>query len=130
MFPMRTPTGSNYDSADPERLLKTALQACDWKGFAKRQKAAKKRGKLRGIGVAMFLEPSGGVGKEQVEIRVQADGRLALYSNVGPSGQGHETVFPDLVSEVLGFPADKIALRYNDPDAPKWPVPAASVRAR
>ncbi len=119
MFPMRTPTGSNYDSADPERLLKTALQASDWKGFPKRQKASKKRGKLRGIGVAMFLEPSGGVGKEQVEIRVQADGRLALYSNVGPSGQGHETVFPDLVSEVLGFPSDKIVLRYNDPDAPK-----------
>ena len=119
MFPMKTPTGSSYDSADPERLLKTALQASDWKGFAKRQRAAKKRGKLRGIGLAMFLEPSGGAGKEQVEIRVQPDGRLALYSNAGPSGQGHETVFPDLVADVLGFPADKIVLRYNDPDAPK-----------
>ncbi len=119
MFPMRTPTGSNYDSADPERLLKTALQASDWKGFARRQRASKKRKRLRGIGVAMFLEPSGGAGKEQVEIRVQADGRLALYSNAGPSGQGHETVFPDMVADVIGFPADKIVLRFNDPDAPK-----------
>jgi carbon-monoxide dehydrogenase large subunit len=119
MFPMKTPTGSNYDSADPERLLKTALQASDWKGFGKRRNAAKRRGKLRGIGLALFLEPSGGLGKEQVEIRVQPDGRLALYSNAGPSGQGHETVFPDLVANVLGFPADKVQLRYNDVAAPK-----------
>jgi carbon-monoxide dehydrogenase large subunit len=119
MFPMKTPTGSSYDSADPERLLKTALQASDWKGFNKRRNAAKRRGKLRGIGLALFLEPSGGIGKEQVEVRVQSDGRLALYSNAGPSGQGHETVFPDLVANVLGFPADKIQLRYNDVAAPK-----------
>ena len=119
MFPMRTPTNSNYDSGDPARLLKTALQAADWKGFAKRQREAKRRGKLRGIGLALFLEPSGGLGKEQVEIRVESGGRLAMYSNAGPSGQGHETVFPTLVADVLGIPADKIELRYNDVAAPK-----------
>jgi aerobic carbon-monoxide dehydrogenase large subunit len=119
MFPMRTPTGSNYDSADPAAILKTALQAADWKGFARRRKDAKKRGKLSGIGLALFLEPSGGMGKEQVEIRVQSDGRLAMYSNAGPSGQGHETVFPALVANVLGYPEDRIELRYNDDAAPK-----------
>jgi carbon-monoxide dehydrogenase large subunit len=119
MFPMRTPTNSNYDSADPSRLMMTALQAADWKGFAARRKKAKARGKLRGIGLAMFLEPSGGVGKEQVEIRAEADGRLAMYSNAGPSGQGHETVFPDLVASVLGIPAERIELRYNDVAQPK-----------
>jgi carbon-monoxide dehydrogenase large subunit len=119
MFPMRTPTNSNYDSGDPPRLLKTALQAADWKGFAKRRREAKRRGKLRGIGLALFLEPSGGLGKEQVEIRVESGGRLAMYSNAGPSGQGHETVFPTLVADVLGIPADKVELRYNDVAAPK-----------
>jgi carbon-monoxide dehydrogenase large subunit len=119
MFPMRTPTNSNYDSADPARLLKTALQAADWKGFAKRRREAKRRGRLRGIGLALFLEPSGGLGKEQVEIRIETDGRLAMYSNAGPSGQGHETVFPMLVADVLGIPADNIELRYNDVAAPK-----------
>jgi aerobic carbon-monoxide dehydrogenase large subunit len=119
MFPMRTPTNSNYDSADPDRLLTTALQAADWDGFKARRKAAKAKGKLRGIGLAMFLEPSGGVGKEQVEIRVEPDGRLAMYSNAGPSGQGHETVFPALVANVLGYPEDKVELRYNDDAAPK-----------
>ncbi len=119
MFPMRTPTNSNYDSADPPHLLTTALQAADWSGFAPRRKEAARRGKLRGIGLAMFLEPSGGTGKEQVEIRVESGGRLSMYANAGPSGQGHETVFPTIVANVLGIPADKIALRYNDTAAPK-----------
>jgi aerobic carbon-monoxide dehydrogenase large subunit len=119
MFPMRTPTNSNYDSADPARLLKTALEAADWKGFAKRRREARRRGKLAGIGLALFLEPSGGLGKEQVELRVQSGGRLAMYSNAGPSGQGHETVFPMIVADVLGIPDDRIELRYNDVAAPK-----------
>ena len=119
MFPMRTPTNSNYDSADPARLLKTALQAADWNGFAKRRKEAARRGKLRGIGLAAFLEPSGGMGKEQAEIRVELGGRLALYANAGPSGQGHETVFPMLVADILGIPAERVELRYNDVAAPK-----------
>ena len=99
MFPLKTPTGSTYDSADPERLLNTALQASDWEGFERRRKAAKRAGKLRGIGLALFLEPSGGMGKEQVELRVEPDGRLSLFSLAGPSGQGHETVYPALVAQ-------------------------------
>jgi carbon-monoxide dehydrogenase large subunit len=92
-FPLKTPTGSSYDSADPARLLDTALQAADWTGFKARRKAARKNGKLRGLGLALFLEPSGGMGKEQVEIRVGSDGRLALYSLAGPSGQGTKPCF-------------------------------------
>jgi carbon-monoxide dehydrogenase large subunit len=118
-FPLKTPTGSTYDSADPDRLLKTALEAADWKGFAARRRAAKRKNKLRGIGLALFLEPSGGLGKEQVEIRIASGGRLEMYSNAGPSGQGHETVFPALVADVLKYPIDKIDLRYNALDAPK-----------
>ena len=118
-FPLKTLTGSSYDSADPARLLDTALKAADWAGFKQRRRAAKKSGKLRGIGLALFLEPSGGMGKEQVEIRVGADGKLAMYANAGPSGQGHETVFPALVADVLGFPEDSIELRHNDIAQPK-----------
>jgi carbon-monoxide dehydrogenase large subunit len=118
-FPLKTPTNSSYDSADPARLLDTALKSSDWDGFEARREAARKEGKLRGIGLALFLEPSGGMGKEQVEIRVGSDGRLAMYSLAGPSGQGHETVFPALVADILGFPAERIELRYNDVAAPK-----------
>jgi carbon-monoxide dehydrogenase large subunit len=119
-FPLKTLTGSSYDSADPARLLDTALEAADWDGFGARRKAAKKNGKLRGLGLALFLEPSGGMGKEQVEIRVGADGKLGMYSNAGPSGQGHETVFPALVAGVLGIPDDRIEMRVNDVATPKF----------
>ena len=119
VFPLRTPTGSSYDSADPARLLEAALNAADWTGFKTRRKAAMKNGLLRGIGLALFLEPSGGMGKEQVEIRVEPDGRLAMYSLAGPSGQGHETVYPALVGDILGVAEDRITLRYNNDGAPK-----------
>jgi aerobic carbon-monoxide dehydrogenase large subunit len=118
-FPMKTPTGSTYDSGDPARLLDTALKASDWDGFEKRRRAAKREGKLRGIGLALFLEPSGGMGKEQVELRVEPNGQLSMFSLAGPSGQGHETVYPALVADILGVPEDKIDLRYNDVNTPK-----------
>ena len=58
------------------------------------------------------------MGKEQVEIRIEP-GRPAVrcIRNAGPSGQGHETVFPALVADVLGIPDDRIELRYNDVDS-------------
>src|SRR6185312_14342327 len=65
-FPFKTPTGSTYDSGDPVGLLDCALKEADWDGFAARRRASKKSGRLRGIGCALFLEPSGGVGKEEI----------------------------------------------------------------
>jgi carbon-monoxide dehydrogenase large subunit len=59
------------------------------------------------------------MGKEQSDLRVEPDGKLAMFSLAGPSGQGHETVFPALVAEVLGISEDQISLRYNDVAAPK-----------
>ena len=117
-FPYRTPTGSQYDSADPAGLLDSALAASDWSGFEARRRESRRNKRLRGIGCATFLEPSGSVGKEEIRIEVAADGRLALFANAGPSGQGHETVFPALVAEVLGLPEDRIELRYNDIRSP------------
>lgn len=118
-FPMKTLTGHTYDSGDPARLLDTALEAADWKGFKARRKAAKKGGRLRGIGLALFIEPSGAVGKEQIEIKIEADGKLGLFSNAGPMGQGLETVFPEVVAKVLGLPEDRIEMRVNDVNTPR-----------
>jgi carbon-monoxide dehydrogenase large subunit len=59
------------------------------------------------------------MGKEQSDLRVEPDGKLSMFSLAGPSGQGHETVFPAMVAEVLGIPEDRIDLRYNDVAAPK-----------
>jgi carbon-monoxide dehydrogenase large subunit len=117
-FPYKTPTGSTYDSGDPPGLLEQALAAADWKGFERRRRAGKRDGKLRGIGCAVFIEPSGGVGQEEIAIRFDADGGLDLFTLSGASGQGHETVFPELVADILGVAADTVRLRASDPAAP------------
>ncbi len=117
-FPYKTPTGSVYDSGDPAGLLDAALAAADWKGFETRRAEAKARGRLRGIGCALFIEPSGAVGAEEIAITFRADGTLALYSLAGPSGQGYETVYPEIVAKVLGIDAGKLDLRCSDPTGP------------
>jgi aerobic carbon-monoxide dehydrogenase large subunit len=117
-FPYKTPTGSTYDSGDPPGLLKQALDAADWKGFERRRRAGKRAGRLRGIGCAVFIEPSGGVGQEEIAIRFTADGALDLFTVSGASGQGHETVFPEIVADILGVPSDTVRLRASDPGGP------------
>ena len=117
-FPYKTPTGSTYDSGDPPGLLRQALKEARWDKFEARRKEAQARGRIRGIGCAVFIEPSGGAGQEEIAIRFDASGAMQLYALAGPSGQGHETVFPDLVADILGLAPESITLRYNDPDAP------------
>lgn len=117
-FPVRTPTGSVYDSADPAGLLQAVLAESKWADFETRRSLSQSRGRLRGIGLALFIEPSGGVGKEEIRIEIKPGGRIVMYANAGPSGQGHETAFSKIVADILGVPDDLIELRYNDNETP------------
>jgi carbon-monoxide dehydrogenase large subunit len=119
-FPYRTPVGSTYDSGDPPGQLELAVEHSNWNNFEKRREASGRKGLLRGIGCAMFIEPSGGgaAPQEQAAIRFGESGNATLYVLSGPSGQAHETVFPLIVAQVLGLPADKIELRASDPLGP------------
>ena len=119
-FPYKTPTGSEYDSGDPPGLLEDVVRYADWAGFDKRRAEAKARGKLRGISCCVFIEPAGGGGSpvEEVAIKFGESGNPVLYTVSGPSGQGHETTYPEIVGRVLGMPADDITLRFSDPDGP------------
>src|SRR5262249_57302752 len=103
---------------DPPGLLREVVDAADWKGFERRRRAARREGKLRGIGCAVFIEPSGAVGQEEIAIRFNADGALDLFTLSGASGQGHETVFPAIIADILGVAADAVRLRASDPDGP------------
>jgi aerobic carbon-monoxide dehydrogenase large subunit len=119
-FPYKTPVGSTYDSGDPPGQLELAVRHSDWKGFETRKRESERRGLLRGIGCAMFIEPSGGghAPQEQAAIKFGDSGDATLHVLSGPSGQAHETVFPQIVAEVLGMPAEKIELRASDPLGP------------
>jgi carbon-monoxide dehydrogenase large subunit len=120
-FPYKTPIAiSTYDSGDPPGLLDKVLEFSRWKDFEKRKSESRSRGKLRGIGCAIFVEPAGAGGgpKEEVDIRFGASGEASIHALCGPSGQGHETVYPEVMAEILGIDAERITLRAGDPDGP------------
>lgn len=108
-----------YDSADFPRMLRTALSASDWAGFEDRRAEAKGRGRLRGIGCAVFIEPAGGVAPvDEVSIAFAEDGSIVLHQVAQASGQGYETVFPEIVGRALGIDPARITLAPAGPDAP------------
>src|SRR5271166_6105850 len=119
-MPYKTLTGSVFDSGDFAGLIAKVEEASSWRKFAQRRKEAARRGALRGIGCAVFLEPSGGglTPKDQVAIRFLNGNEVVLHSVAGPSGQSHETVFPELVAGMLGLDPAQIMLRAGDPDGP------------
>jgi carbon-monoxide dehydrogenase large subunit len=119
-FPYKTPVGSTYDSGDPPGELEEALRLSDWPGFEGRRSEAKQRGKLRGIGLAMFVEPSGGGAspQEQAAIKFGESGEASLYVLSGPSGQGHETMFAQIVAQVFGIDERNLTVKASDPLGP------------
>jgi carbon-monoxide dehydrogenase large subunit len=118
-FPYKTPT-STYDSGDPPGLLAKALHFSSWNDFEGRKKESEERGRLRGRGVAMFIEPSGaGIhATQEAAIKFGASGAATLHTLSGSSGQGHETVFPQLVADLFGIAAERITLKASDPHGP------------
>jgi len=120
-FPYTLPTGgpmaATYDSGDYPGLLDMAAEAADWAGFEARRADAAARGKLRGIGVGVFVEPSGGVvPRDEVAITFDPAGGVLVHNVTHSSGQGHETVFPEIVAGILGLDPADITLHQGDPD--------------
>jgi aerobic carbon-monoxide dehydrogenase large subunit len=115
-FPYRTHLGDTYDGGDFARMLGRALDAADWQGFAKRKEESKRRGKLRGRGVSVYLEWTGALPTETVDIEVGADGTVTVFSGTQAMGQGLETSYTQLVVEQLGISPDKIKIVQGDTD--------------
>ena len=119
-FPYKTPFGSTYDSGDPAGEFEEALEKSDWDRFEERRKISAKKGKLRGIGCAVFCEPSGAgaAPKEEAVIKFGDSGNATLHVLAGPTGQGHETVLPEVIGEILGLDSTGIELKASDPAGP------------
>ncbi|MCQ3943597.1 MAG: xanthine dehydrogenase family protein molybdopterin-binding subunit, partial [Alphaproteobacteria bacterium] len=115
-MPCKTAVGNTYDSGDFPAVFAKALALADYDGFRKRRLEAKAKGLLRGLGLSCFLEHSGGVPTEGALLAFPGDGTIVLGLNVQSTGQGHATVFPRLVAQRLGVPADRIRHRHGDSD--------------
>jgi carbon-monoxide dehydrogenase large subunit len=113
-FPYRAALGSTIDGGRFAANLDDAMVAADRAGFAKRREEARRRGRLRGLGIACFLETARGQANEEAEIRFEADGRVALLLGTQSNGQGHETSFPQIAADLLGLPPT--AFRYVQAD--------------
>ncbi|MBV9150479.1 MAG: xanthine dehydrogenase family protein molybdopterin-binding subunit [Alphaproteobacteria bacterium] len=103
-FPYRSGLGVTIDSGRFAANLDEMAQRVLIDGFAARRRATAERGKLRGLGIACFLETSRGTPGERAEIRFEPDGRVALVLGTQSNGQGHETSFPQIAADLLGLP--------------------------
>ncbi len=115
-MPHATPVGKTYDSGDFQVVLDAALAKTDYAGFEARRSASARAGKRRGIGLAYYLEATGGDATERAEIRFAADGFVDVYVGTQSTGQGHETAYVQLTANQLGIDGDKIRIRQGDTD--------------
>ena len=115
-IPIKTASGSTYDSGDFPGVLKHALEVADVKGFARRKRESRKRGKVRGLGIGSFLEVTAPPSKEMGGIRFEADGTVTIITGTLDYGQGHAAPFAQVLSDKLGIPFERIRLLQGDSD--------------
>ncbi|MFN4282725.1 MAG: xanthine dehydrogenase family protein molybdopterin-binding subunit [Alphaproteobacteria bacterium] len=122
-FPYKTQMGCLIDSGDFHGTLDMTLEKGDYVGFEKRKAESKKRGKLRGIGIGYYVEGAGGRPFEEMRIRFEKDGTISVFAGTFSHGQGHDTVYSQLLHEFLGVDPDKVKLIQGDTDSsPKGAV--------
>jgi len=112
-LPYATPTMWTYDSGEFARLFDKCVEASDPKGFAARRKASETAGRLRGRAASYYIE-FGGIFNERMDIKFDPGGTLTIYAGTHSHGQGHATVFSQLVHELLGVPFEDIRFVQGD----------------
>ena len=126
-YPYQTPVAVIYDSGDYFTTLEMALKAADYSGFEQRRQESAQQGKLRGIGIATYIEacamaPSVLAGQlgaragfyETAEVRVHPTGSITVFTGTHSHGQGHETTFAQVVADQLGVPIELVEVVHGD----------------
>jgi carbon-monoxide dehydrogenase large subunit len=113
-FPHRKALGAELDSGNFRANIDTAERLSDRDGFAERRARSEAAGRLRGQGVACFLESARGAPSEEVQLLFRDDGRLEIRTGTESNGQGHETTFPQMAAERLGLSMDDFVYRQPD----------------
>ena len=116
-MPYTNAMDKTYDSGQFERVMDRTLALADWRGFAARADRSRCAGRLRGQGIATFLEWTGAdVFEETVDVAVSGDGRIEIFTAAQPMGQSLATTFTQLAVDVFGVAAEHITVRFGDTD--------------
>ena len=115
-MPFKTGLTFTYDSGEFEKNMDLALELADRKGLKARKAAARKRGKLLGFGLSNTIERAGAPSTEGAEVRFDKSGSAILFSGSNSQGQGHETVFKQLVCDRLGIDPAEAQYIQGDTD--------------
>ena len=118
-LPYTNPQGITYDNGTYRVVMDRAMELADWKGFKRRRAEARRRKRLRGIGLCSYLETTGGYPRERADITVHPQGRVDVVVGTLSSGQSHETTFAQCVTEWLGVPFDDVHIFESDTDIVK-----------
>jgi carbon-monoxide dehydrogenase large subunit len=115
-MPYTTAVGKVYDSGDFAGHLARAKELVGWDGFNKRAAAARRIGRIRGIGVSTYIEACGSNGPDKATIRFDRDGGVTALMGSQSSGQGHDTSYAQIVAEHLGLPPEHVRVIQGDTD--------------
>ncbi len=115
-MPYKTALTFTYDSGEFEALMNRCLDKADYAGFEARRADAKARGKLRGMGISCTIEQAAAPQPETAELRFDPSGTLTVLAGTTPHGQGHETIYKQLVCEKLGIDPAEVRVIEGDTD--------------
>ena len=118
-MPYKTVTDRTYDVGEFEAAMHKSLEAADYAGFGKRAKEAGKRGMIRGIGFASYIECTAWGSGEEGSVSLEKDGTFTALIGTQSNGQGHETAYAQAVSQYLDVPLDRIKVIQGDSDIVK-----------
>ncbi|MDP6708619.1 MAG: xanthine dehydrogenase family protein molybdopterin-binding subunit [Alphaproteobacteria bacterium] len=116
-MPYRNAFETTYDSGDFARNLDEALARAEWRDFDARREAAQARGRLRGVGLAYYIELTGWADGDTTRLKFDASGGVTVYAGSISNGQGHETAYAQMVAERLSVAADRVRLVQGDTEA-------------
>ncbi|MDI6026493.1 xanthine dehydrogenase family protein molybdopterin-binding subunit [Corticibacterium sp. UT-5YL-CI-8] len=115
-FPYRTATGRLYDVGEFDGHMTLAMERAGWESFDERLEASRKAGKVRGIGMATYVEACAFAGSEPAHAKLNEDGTVTLFIGTQSNGQGHATAYAQFVSEKLGLDLSQIKVHQGDTD--------------
>lgn len=121
-FPYTNAAGVTYDSGNYAQALQGLVEHAGYERLREAQAAARKQGRLQGIGISTYVEEAAGFGEDEATARLEPDGSITVITGSTPHGQSHQTTWAQVAADALGVPFDRVRVLYGDTDKPAYAV--------